>query len=109
MDIKCRKTSCMHNDHYSCVKHDVVIGENAECDSFDSDINKMGTDYSKNMFEAETEFYANSRHIKEVNLDCCKTDCLFNKNLECSANGITVLDDPTQSTQCGTFVAKDKD
>ncbi|MBR4270700.1 MAG: DUF1540 domain-containing protein [Clostridia bacterium] len=104
MDIKCRKTSCTHNDHYSCAARDVVIGENAECDSFESDITKMGTDYSKNMFEAETEFYANSRHIKSVNLDCCKTDCLFNHNLECRANGITVLDDKSDQPQCGTFI-----
>ena len=104
MDIKCRKTSCVHNSDYTCLAKKVEINHETECVSFDCDIKKLGHDFSKNMFEADTEHYTNSRHIKNVNLTCDKSSCLFNNNHSCSANGITVLDDDP-STQCGTFVS----
>ncbi len=103
MDIKCRKTSCVHNNDYTCSARKIQIGVNTECDTFDCDINKLGHDFSKNMFEADTEHYAPSRHINDVKLTCDKTSCLFNHDNSCSANGITMLDDKEQSTQCGTF------
>ena len=103
MDIKCRKTSCSHNKGYTCVAHNVLIGEHAECNSFDCDITKLGQDYSKNMFEADTEHYNNSRHMKNVALSCERESCLFNKDNRCVANGITVLDEK-DTPQCGTFI-----
>ena len=102
MDIKCRKTSCSHNNSYTCTAKKIQIGANTECNSFDYSPSKLH-DFSKNMFEADTEHYANSRHFSDVKLNCNKASCLFNHDNSCSANGITVLDDNEQSTQCGTF------
>jgi len=102
MDIKCRKTSCTHNNSYTCMAHKIEIGKNAACNTYENDSTKQH-DFSKNMFEADTEHYANSRHICDVKLRCDKTTCLFNKEKQCNANGITMLDD-NDSTQCGTFI-----
>ena len=104
MDIKCRKTSCMYNNSYTCCARNVNIGIGTECDSFEADENKKAKDFSRNMFEADTENYANSRHIREVKLTCDKCECLFNKEKHCSANGITVIDEGRGQTQCATFI-----
>ena len=104
MDIKCRKTSCKYNNAYTCVAKSINIGQCAECDTFDADMNKKAKDFSKNMFEADTENYSNSRHIKDVHLSCDKLDCLFNKDKYCSANGITVIDEGEGQTACSTFI-----
>lgn len=104
MDIKCRKTSCLHNNAYTCRASKVNIGIGTECDSFEADENRKAEDFSKNMFEADTENYANSRHIREVDLTCDKAECLFNKENRCSANGITVIDEGKGQTMCATFI-----
>ena len=108
MDIKCRKTSCKHNHGYTSRAREVNIGNCAECDSFDADTTKSAEDFSRNMFEADTENYANSRHIREVKLSCDKCECLFNDEKKCSANGITVIDQGHGQTLCSTFI-KDKE
>ena len=103
MDIKCRKTSCKYNDRYTCVAKGIQITADTECGTFDVDTNKKAQDFSKNMFEADME-YSNSRHIKEVNLECASYNCLFNKEGKCSANGITVIDEGVGQTACATFI-----
>ena len=104
MDIKCRKTSCKYNNAYTCRARDVNISGHTSCLTFDADAEKSAEDFSKNMFEADTENYANSRHIREVNLICDSTHCLFNKEGKCSANGITVIDEGHSKTACATFI-----
>ena len=104
MDIKCRKTSCRFNNAYTCMAKGVDISNKTECRTFDADTTKHAKDFSKNIFEADTENYANSRHIKEVNLFCEAGKCLFNHSGQCHANGITVLDEGEGCTACGTFV-----
>ncbi len=105
MDIKCRKTSCVHNHGYTCRAKEVNIGTHTECDSFNADATKNAEDFSKNMFEADTENYANSRHIRDVRLTCDKSKCLFNKDKRCSANGITVIDEGKGRANCATFIS----
>ena len=106
MDIKCRKTSCLHNDNYTCRANKIQITFNADCNTFKADQAKKAQDFTKGMFEADLE-YANSRHIKEVSLDCQNTKCLFNKDKACSANGITVLDEGQGKTTCATYIKED--
>lgn len=104
MDIKCRKTSCKYNNAYTCIAKGVNITDGVACQTFEADNTKKAKDYSKNMFEADTETYANSRHIKDVKLFCEAGFCLFNNSGYCNANGITVLDEGEGSTACGTFI-----
>ncbi len=106
MDIKCRKTSCKHNKAYTCVAQNVEIRHDTGCASLVVDNSKPAKDFSKNLFEADVEEYANSRHIREVDLQCHSCLCLFNKDGKCSANGITVLDEGVGQADCGTFVKK---
>ena len=101
MDIKCRKTNCTHNKGLTCQAKSITIGGDAECKAYEKDDNAH--DFSKNMFEADTEHYENSRHIKDIKLTCNKESCLFNKDNNCTANGITVLDEKN-ATQCGTYL-----
>ena len=104
MDIKCRKTSCVHNHGYTCRAREINIDSHTECDMFNADATKSAEDYSKNMFEAGKEDYANSRHIRDVRLTCDRVECLFNKGKCCSANGITVIDKGEGQTSCSTFI-----
>ncbi len=104
MDIKCRKTSCKFNNAYTCNAKDVDISCRLKCHTFTPDTTKNAEDFSKNMFEADTETYSNSRHIKNVNLFCQAGNCLFNCSGQCKANGITVLDENKGEALCGTFI-----
>ena len=103
MDIKCRKTSCRFNDALTCKAHYVGITDSTACKSFVYGGEEK--DISARMFESAPEF-ANSRHIREVNLDCKKTGCLFNSKCKCCANGITVLDEHNVP-KCGTFIKEE--
>ncbi len=104
MDIKCRKTSCKYNNSYTCVAKGIDISTAVECATFQPDTTKKAEDFSKNMFETDVETYANSRHIKDVDLFCQVGQCLFNRSGKCNANGITVLDEGEGKTSCGTFI-----
>lgn len=103
MDIRCRKSSCRFNKGQTCKAHFVEINEKTACNSFV--FGGEGKDFSARMFEVAPEF-ANSRHIREVNLCCNKSGCLFNNNSKCCANGITVLDDKNKPL-CGTFIKEE--
>lgn len=104
MDIKCRKTTCTFNKGHTCCSCKVDITKNAVCKTFEKEEQKDDDnfDLSKKMFEVAPS-YSNSRHIKNLLLECDAQKCLFNKNGKCRANGITVLDQNDQ-TQCGTFL-----
>lgn len=103
MDIKCRKTSCRFNKGLSCTASFVEIGQATKCQSFVRGGDEF--DFSRRMFETAPEF-GSSRNIKQVNLKCESTDCLFNKECRCNANGITVLDEQNKP-QCGTFIKQE--
>lgn len=104
MDIKCRRTSCEHNKGHTCFALGVDITNHAICKTFEEqkfcDYDEL--DFSKHMFEVAPE-YENSRHIKNVCLNCEAKKCLFNKNGKCRANGITIIDDDEKS-RCSSFI-----
>ena len=102
MDVRCKKTSCKFNKGTTCMAKQLNIGNTTQCESFR--FGGVEKDMSAKMFEAAPEF-ANSRHIKDVNLCCHKIHCLFNENNKCNANGITVLNE-NNKPMCGTFIKK---
>ena len=75
MDLKCKKLNCEYNDKYSCMK--------------------------KAMFETAPDFHP-YRHKKKVDIEC-DAECLFNRNHECHANGISVCS-CTNCALCTTFI-----
>ena len=40
MDIRCRKTTCAHNDRFTCKAKEILIGSKVVCQTFESDPNK---------------------------------------------------------------------
>lgn len=104
MDIRCRRTICVHNKGHTCFSGCINIDKCAFCNTFEKreDCSANELDFSKNMFESAPE-YSNFRHIKNVALTCCATKCVFNKNKKCMANGITVVEDNKKSC-CATYL-----
>lgn len=89
MDIRCRKTSCVHNNKQTCQAKGILIEKNIICDTYEKDDTKPEIDASKSIFNSQQNEYGRQRDTKTMNIEC-KTDCIFNDNGKCVANGITV-------------------
>ena len=88
MDLRCRKTQCKFNNHYTCKARSICIGKGMECETYENNPDKEVPDTSRCMFE-EAPKYAPQREKKRMKVTCM-SKCLFNKNGICIANGITV-------------------
>ncbi len=102
MDIRCRKTSCAYNDRYTCKAKAIGITRAATCRKFEKGEDFV-VDKTKNMF-SRTPSYAPQRDSKTIKIEC-NAHCLFNKNGDCQANGIT-LNDLKNKPYCVTFLRK---
>lgn len=105
MDIRCRKTTCVHNKGHTCCASCVNVNKDAFCLTFEKQqeiSDSKNLDLTKKMFETAPE-YENSRHIRNVVLTCNATKCVFNCDKKCMANGITVVDDLNKSC-CATYL-----
>ncbi len=88
MDIRCRKTSCKYNLKQTCQAKEILVNKKIICDTFEKQEGKPEIDRSKLIFSEAPEF-ARQRDVKTMKIDC-KTDCIFNYDGKCVANGITV-------------------
>ena len=88
MDLKCRKTTCKYNDHFSCQAKNIEVSSNLSCETFEKDPGKIVRDTSICMFE-EAPKYAPHRAKKHMRV-ACSAKCLFNDQGTCTANGLTV-------------------
>ncbi len=102
MDIRCRKTDCKYNEGLVCKSDKTKIEPNLNCSIYKKDIAKQ-TDISKNIFEGDYKI-APYKHNKKLCLEC-DADCLFNKNKNCIANGITI-NDVEDNPLCITYMKK---
>ena len=102
MDIRCRKTSCVYNDRYTCKAKGIEITKGAICKKYEKGEGFV-VDKTKNMFSRTPE-YAPQRNSKTISISC-QAHCLFNKNGACQANGIT-LNDLKNKPLCVTFLRK---
>ena len=102
MDIRCRKTSCVYNDRYTCKAKGIEITKSSLCKKFEKG-EGVAVDKTKNMFSRTPE-YAPQRNSKTISISC-QAHCLFNKNGSCQANGIT-LNDFKNKPLCVTFLRK---
>lgn len=106
MDLRCNKTNCKHNKCYGCKAKEVHIAKNTDCKTYDRNPEKTADklqDVSRDMFEFAPEI-ASYRHDDKMNIKC-NAKCLFNKNGNCNANGITVIEGKKDG-KCGTFIAE---
>lgn len=103
MDIRCRKTSCRFNDRYTCKANGICISQNVVCEQFIRGEEK-GDDKTKRLFTETPPTYAPQRDSKTITIKC-KAHCLFNKDGDCVANGITV-NDLKNKPYCVTYLRK---
>lgn len=102
MDIRCRKTTCKYNDHFTCKAKDIKISKKIVCTAFEK-TSSTPDDVTKDIFSKPPK-YAPMRNSKTLNI-YCDARCLFNNNGICSANGITV-NDIKNCPLCVTFLEK---
>lgn len=104
MDLRCNKTCCKHNKQYACKAKEIHVNRDTDCRTFANDKHKPKQEkLSKTMFEQAPEI-APFRAKDDVKIKC-NAKCLFNKQGDCIANGITILD-AKYDGKCGTFIEK---
>ena len=104
MDIRCNKTDCKHNNKYACMAKEIHVSKNTDCRTYSKDLEKTKKnlqDVSRDMFEIAPEI-GDFSHRDKLCVDC-NAKCLFNKNLKCNANGITIVEED-KKVFCGTFI-----
>ena len=101
MDLKCRKTTCLYNNGYSCRAKNISITNKLECDTYSFDETKEVRDTSRCMFE-EAPDYAPHREKKSLRV-ACMAKCLFNEQGTCVANGLTV-NSISECPLCMTYI-----
>lgn len=98
-DLKCGLKSCRHNKGYCCCSHDITVDENSDCKTFSPDENKRTS-----LFEAGGDFVPADYSV-DTKVECT-ADCLFNRDNNCYANGITVMGEGKTQAACLTFIKK---
>jgi|GEM_PF-427504 len=108
MEIRCKKGDCKYNTGSSCSAKNLNIDrDTAACATYDKDEVKENIIIRNgNIFDVADKMAA--KNTNNVPLGCQATQCLYNKNEECIANGITIIDGESSSSDqdasCATFV-----
>ncbi len=102
MDIRCRKTDCKYNEGLTCLVNELNISQKNECKEFVKGKEKI--DISKQIFSDTPPEIKDYRSVKDMKLHC-STNCLFNKDGKCIANGITI-NDVKNTAKCITYAKK---
>lgn len=98
MNIRCRKLNCKFNLAGACHAHDVHVGHNANCNTFQAEKNKVVLELAE---ELAPTVPAN------VPLHCNAQGCLYNHSCRCIANGIAVVDsEHNHKADCATFIER---
>ena len=103
MDLRCRKTNCKYNNNLTCKANNIEITNKMVCSKYQKEANK-NIDISKHIFDSESPFIADYKHLKVFNLQC-NCDCLFNKDGKCISNGITI-NELNEKPKCISYAKK---
>ena len=103
MDLRCRKTNCIYNNNLTCNAKTVKISDKTVCMDYKLEKKKKNEDFSKMIFTKNTPKIADYKHLKDMCLKC-DAKCLFNRNTQCIANGITVNPSQSDIPKCMTFM-----
>ena len=79
-DLKCKKTDCQYNKYCNCRANLVEIEKSTECETYKP---------SNEAEVGEIEKIDQPAVRKNIKVEC-NADCIFNREFECCANGITV-------------------
>lgn len=94
-DLKCGLTDCKHNKGYCCCAKIIDVDSRADCLTYTPLLSKSNMEAGRDLVKAN------------YNVDTkvgCTADCIFNKNRECKANGITVMSEENTPAACLTFI-----
>ncbi|MEG1581826.1 MAG: DUF1540 domain-containing protein [Clostridia bacterium] len=95
VDLKCKRVGCTHNCDCNCNAKEIKVNSSAECKTY-----KAGEKVTKPVTDIV------SQKIVRPNVDVtCSAPCIFNKNNECIANGITVCTEH-KTVSCSSFMPK---
>lgn len=92
-DLKCKRQDCQFNKNCNCTANDINVSKLTECET-----------YLKGENKKEKDKIPQPPSRKNVNVKC-NAHCLFNKECDCIANGISVLTHH-DCPECATFMPK---
>ncbi len=95
-DLKCKREGCVFNKNCCCGAKEISIGKNAECKSYEPSEDYHKQEKSKLKQQA-------LRNSTIVNCQAC--GCIFNSDLKCIANGISVATN-CNCPECQTIKVK---
>lgn len=96
-DIKCKRQGCVYNKNCNCTAKDIEVTKETECKTYEP---------SNEAEVGEVEKVGQPPIRKDTQV-ACKATCLFNKDQECTANGITIQTcDNVACPNCCTFEPK---
>jgi len=96
-DLKCKREGCEFNKNCFCQAKTITVGKNAECNSYSA-----SEDYHKK----EKSKIVQKALRNNTNVDCYCCGCIFNNDLKCVANGITVATLSNNCPECCTIKVK---
>jgi hypothetical protein len=77
--IKCEQKNCKYNNHDHCLKSSIYVAKNALCES-----------YKEGKSKENLDFEISSLETLENNITCEATNCVHNKNQNCSINNLNI-------------------
>lgn len=100
VDLKCERQNCKFNKSCNCTADDIDVASSTECTTYQQSDNPA-------KHEKDRIPQALVRHNTNVR---CKAECLFARDCECIANGITIenldLGGKCDCPACCTFLPK---
>ena len=103
MNIKCKEIRCKYNKNFFCNAKEIEVSEKTICQSYDMLKEVKKTKYENHIFENKAQSNLTPNQYS-VNVKC-EANCLFNKDGNCHANGITVYQNKN-CPLCQTFLLK---
>ena len=77
--IKCSQEKCKYNNCQHCMLEGIQVNEKTNCTSYKEGPHKQNLKFEFASFE-----------IKENHINCNATQCLYNKNTNCTINHLNI-------------------
>jgi hypothetical protein len=120
MQLNCSACDCIHNQKENCFAHIISVNKSgsgkSSKDVFCNTYSKNTDSYKNTAVEHMgyptigdgilTQEYANDFVSENPNITCNASKCTHNKNYECCANHVDILQPNGLMCQCKTFCPK---
>jgi|GEM_PF-1440341 hypothetical protein len=108
MDVSCKKSICNFNKCLHCSANNIVVSADVNCKTYQKNKKKLpinAQDASQNLMMEVGNIEKNYKENENVGIKCKARSCMFNREGNCTANGISVLSS-RKSAFCATYVKK---